>query len=134
MKIIILITSCGLNILSLLLWAKVMLILLEVVVCRDVRHVEAKKLLATSWRVRWRLFKRSMRGTFYFISFVFFISAFVVVVIRVHEMGSSTPPTSDLIKWFRVVAGVSIPYGLSSLYTYLGYKSSFIETIKAEGI
>lgn len=119
MTSLILIFFTILNAVGLMLYGWLILILIDVIVCKDAKEIDTRKLFTRSVSLRLKLFKRSLGNNFYRGSLVLLIGCILVVFIRLGDFSAGIIQLPSV----RAFATVFVPGGLILVYTFLGYKS-----------
>ena len=105
------------NGLGIILYAWLFFILMEVVICKDVKLVDTHQLLSRKLSVRLRLFRRSMGDNFYRGSLCLFFGCFGMILIHIARF--SQPAALD---YAQPIVALLLPAGLIFLYRHLGYQ------------
>ena len=121
MNNLILIAYCIFNAVGIVLYAWLSIVLLEIVLCRDVKQGNTTKLFSKRLTLRLRLFKRSLGNMFYRGTFCVWIASYIIIVIRLQELTGGILPHTDTL---RPVVTMLLPYGIISLYRGFGYQST----------
>lgn len=109
------------NAAGIFLYAWLSIILMQVVLCREAKEIDTKKLFSRSISLRLKLFRRSLGSNFYRGSILIWIACYIVIFLRVQELtGGIIPQTNSP----RTIASMFLPGGIIWLYKYMGYESS----------
>lgn len=111
------------NAVGLLLYGWLILILIDVIVCKDAKVIDTQKLFARSVASRLKLFKRSLGNNFYRGSLILLIGCIMVVFIRLADFSAGIIQLPSI----RAFATIFVPGGLILVYTFLGYRSPLIK-------
>lgn len=106
------------NAIGIILYAWLFFVLMEVVICKDVKLVDTHQLLSRRLSVRLRLFRRSMGDNFYRGSLCLFAGSFGMILIHIWRFTQSSP----LLDYSQPIATLLLPAGLIFLYRHLGYQ------------
>lgn len=114
--------SCALYVINLFLYGYLVLVLMEVLICKDAK---SSKILHRPVKVRIRLFKRSLRSLFYRASFGVFIASFIAILTLIHQLWSTQPKKFEWVAFHNLMT-LSLIY----LYHYWGYNATFFTKFK----
>lgn len=120
MNNILLISFCIFNAVGVVLYSWLSIILMEIVLCKDMKQGNASRLFSKSITLRLKLFRRSLGNNFYFASLLLWVGCYIVIFIRLTELTGGVIPAIDSP---RSIASMFIPYGIILLYKGMGYQS-----------
>lgn len=106
---------------GILLYGWLILILIDVVICKDAKEIDTQKLFTRSISMRLKLFKRSLGNNFYKGSLALLLGCILVIFIRLSDFSAGVLQLPSV----RAVATILIPGGLILVYSFLGYRSPF---------
>ena len=110
-----------LNIVGIMLWISVFILMTEVLLCRDAKEINFKRIFSRRLCFTLRKFKRSLESSFYVASLIFWIAASIVLYYRVTEISMHVTSISD---YGRTLSSILLPVGLIIIYRYMGHRIS----------
>lgn len=119
------------NIVGLILWARVALVMLDIVFCKDVRDLRLKisilKIFTRSTCIAIRRFYQKFQTSFqnmrFLAAFLFLIGSGAAILHRLSELSSHITTSTEFV---RCIASVCIPFGIILVYRAFGHKIKFI--------
>lgn len=105
---------------SLFAWGYMYLVLMEVLICKDGRHVKFNNLLNKSISLRFIMLKRNFRNLFYRISAGLFISSIIAILVLMFQLWNNVPKDTGWV-FFHCITPICLIY----LYHYLGHDAAF---------
>lgn len=110
-----------LNAISIVLWFYAWLILLTVVVCRDALTVNTARILNSPLKMRYKLFKRSLRSRFYIGAVFLFFSSMMVLGNRLDSISKN----NHKVNFYVISLLISFPIGIICNYRSKGFTTPF---------
>lgn len=120
----ILITMFYSRMIGILEWSILLLMLAEVIICKDARQINTERILNTPKEVRLRIFRKSWKSPFYKATFIIFFSAMFSMVTMILDLWLHNMPRAPYT-WTLI--SLILPLGLIFLYSYLGYQITFFK-------
>jgi len=111
---------------GLLQWARLFMLLMEVVICKDAISVNTSRILNTSFIARVRLFRRSFKDLFYRATILLFIGSLFAVMFMVTELYSNMLPIK---KYLWAAFSVLFPVGVYMVYKSMGFRWTLHDNI-----
>ena len=105
---------------SLFAWGYLYLVLIEVIICKDGRHMKVTNLLNKSLFLRFKALKKNLRSLFYRVSVALCTSSFIAVMVLMFQLWNNVPKDTGWVI-FHCITPIAIAY----LYHHLGYHASF---------
>lgn len=125
---IFLIIFCWLSsLIGLIHWGALVLLLMEVVICKDATAVNAGRILSKSAGARLRLFKRSLKSYFYKASIGLFIGSIMAMFYMMEKIWTEID-VNDFYPW--TLFSLFFPICLYVVYREIGYESTFFNKFK----
>jgi hypothetical protein len=115
----ILICMFYLRIIGIVEWSIILLLLMEVILCKDAKTVDKMKLMNTPLRVRLRMFKKSWKSHFYKGTFILFFCALFSMVSMISDMWLGHMPRAPY-SWTLI--SLFLPFGIFLTYLSRGYR------------
>jgi hypothetical protein len=100
-------------------WSISLLLLMEVILCKDAKTVDKVKLLNTPLGVRMRMFKKSWKSDFYKGTFILFFCALFSMISMISDMWLGHMPRAPYT-WTLV--SLFLPVGIFLTYVSKGYR------------
>lgn len=126
-NIIIFILCWFANLVGLVQWGVLVLLLMEVIVCKDATTVNASRILNKSISARLRLFQRSFRSVFYRASIGLFFGAFMAMCYMMEKLWT-TINVKDFYPW--TLFSLFVPFCLYLIYREIGYSLTLFDKFK----
>lgn len=119
------------NIAGLILWSKVSLVMLDIVICRDVRDFPFKVSILkvfsrrTCYAIRrfYQRFKRSIKNARFVAASLLLLGSYAAIFHRLSELATHITTVTELS---RCIAAVCIPVGILITYRAFGFKISLL--------
>jgi hypothetical protein len=115
----IIITMFFSRLIGILEWFVVLLLLMEVILCKDARTVNTVRIMNTAAAVRLRMFKTSWKSLFYRGTFILFFCALFSMVSMVSDLWLGHMPRAPYT-WTMV--SLFLPVGIYCIYKNMGYQ------------
>lgn len=107
------------RIIGIIEWSVTLLLLMEVVLCKDAKHVDTARIMNTRLTVRLRMFKKSWKSRFYRGTFILFFCALFSMTSMVSDMWLGHMPRAPYT-WTLV--SLILPLGIYFIYAAKGFK------------
>ena len=116
-----------LHISGLMSWFLLLLLLMQVVVCKDARALNITKFLSATRKRRWRIFRRNLSNKFYAASMALFLIAMATSLKLIFELYSNYFPEKN---WVWLIFQPFIAFSIYRLYGAFGYKIELFTRFK----
>ena len=116
------------NLVGLVQWGVLVLLLMEVVICKDATTANASRILNKSISARLRLFQRSFRSAFYKASVGIFIGSLMALFYMLEKLWNEIN-VKDFYPW--TLFSLFVPICIYIVYREIGYSLTFFEKLKA---
>lgn len=108
-------------------WGVLVLLLMEVVICKDATTANASRILNKSISARLRLFQRSFRSTFYKASIGIFLGSLIALFYMMERLWTETS-VQDFYPW--TLFSLFFPICVYTIYREIGYSLTFFDKFK----
>ena len=116
------------NIIGLIQWGILVLLLMEVVICKDATTANASRILNKSLSARLRLFQRSFKSAFYKASIGLFLGSLMAMFYMMEKIWTEVT-VNDFYPW--TLFSLFFPLCLYIVYREIGFSSTFFDKFKA---
>jgi|SRR5690606_4237445 len=115
------------NLIGLVQWGALVLLLMEVVICKDATTANASRILNKSISARLRLFQRSFKSSFYKASIGLFSGSFIALCYMMEKLWTKVD-IKDFYPW--TLLSLFFPLCVYIVYREIGYSSTFFDKFK----
>lgn len=115
------------NLVGLVQWGVLVLLLMEVVICKDATTANASRILNKSISARLRLFQRSFRSAFYKASIGLFIGSLMALFYMLEKLWTEIN-VKDFYPW--TLFSLFVPLCIYIVYREIGYSLTFFDKFK----
>lgn len=126
-KLLLILSKLLLHMSGLLCWFLLLLLLMQVVVCKDARALNIVKFLSATRKRRWKIFRRNLSNRFYASSLALFFIAMVASLKLIFELYSNYFPEKN---WIWLLFQPVIAFSIYRLYGAFGYKIELFTRFK----
>lgn len=116
------------SLIGLVQWGGLVLLLMEVIICKDARTANATRILNKSVSARLRLFQRSFRSAFYKASIGVFLGALMAMFYMMEKIWTEVS-VKDFYPW--TLFSLFFPLCLYVVYRELGFSSTFFDKFRS---
>jgi hypothetical protein len=108
-------------------WFILLLLLMQVVVCKDARALDIHKFLSVSRKRRFKIFKRNLTNTFYLASFILFLISACTCLKLIFEFYRNDALSKH---FFWLIFHPIVSFGIYKLYSAVGYRIEYLSRFR----